>query len=292
MRRGGMGAALLALALSSWAGCAMPSRVGSTALGFFVSSQSPQDVTTLANRLGVQVQGFSGYTSRSSWAAIGNYQPPPTALRLYLGVAMSPDNGSPAQTPANLAVYQKLGQSLVNAGQSYAIVRVGWEWSTTFYSWGVQNTTPAQYVTAFDDIVTTMRSVPGQHFLFDWCAAVGALPTNGAYTASYPGDQYVDYIGTDEYDNPVTSWADVLNMVTGLSYTANFAQAHDKFMSIPEWGLDGYDDPTFINLMHGFIADPNNHVAYSSYFSYDGAVDSVITQFPSSQAAFTQDFRG
>ena len=291
MRRGGTGAALAVLALSVLAGCSLH-RVGSTALGFFVSSQRPSDVTALAGRLGVDVQGISGYTSSSSWGAIGGYQPPSTSLRLYLGVSMNPNGSSPAQTPSNLGVYEELGRSLVNAGQSYAILRVGWEWSTTFVPWGVQNTTPAQYVTAFDDIVTAMRTVPGQHFLFDWCAAEGAVPTNGPYAASYPGDQYVDYIGTDVYDNPTVSWADGLNTIGGLSYTVSFAQQHGKYVSIPEWGLDGYDDPMFINLMAGFIANPGNDVAYSSYFSDDAAVDSAITQFPSSQAAFTADFGG
>jgi hypothetical protein len=288
MRRGGMAAALLVLALSTMAGCSLP-HVPSNALGLFVGSQSPGDTEALASHLGVQIQGISGYTSQSSWAAIGDYQPPSTPLRLYLGVAMSPTDGSPAQTPANLAVFQQLAQNLVNGGQAYAILRVGWEWSTTYFSWGVQNTTPAQYVSAFDDIVTTMRSVAGQHFLFDWCAADDVTPTNGSYAASYPGDQYVDYIGTDQYDSS-TPWADTLDTVGGLSYTVDFAQAHGKFVSIPEWGLDGVDDPSFINLMHAFIVNPNNDVGYSSYFSYDGSINSDITQFPSSQAAFTQDF--
>src|ERR1700722_14993405 len=119
MRRGGIGAAVV-LALSMVAGCSLP-HVPSNALGLFVGSQSPGDVDALAGRLGVAVQGISGYTSQSSWAAIGTYQPPSTSLRLYLGVSMSPTNGSPAQTPANLGVYQELAQNLVNGGQSYAI---------------------------------------------------------------------------------------------------------------------------------------------------------------------------
>jgi hypothetical protein len=291
MRRGGIGAGLVVLALSTVTGCGLP-HASSNALGLFVSSQSPTDVQALAKRLGVQVQGISGYTSQASWADIGTYKPPSTSLRLYLGVTMSPDNGSPAQTPANLGVYQQLGQNLVNGGQPYAILRIGWEWSTTHFSWGVQNTTPAQYVTAFDDVVTTMRSVPGQHFFFDWCGAVGEVPTNGSYAASYPGDQYVDYIGTDQYDNPGSNWGDLLNTVGGLSYTVDFAKAHGKFASVPEWGLNGSDDPAFVNLMHGFIANPDNDIGYSSYFSYSGAVDSDITQFPNSQAAFTQAFGG
>ena len=222
--------------------------------------RAPSDVDALANHLGVPVEGISGYTSQSSWGAIGSYQPPATGLRLYLGVAMSPSNSSPAQTPANLGVYQQLAQNLVNGGQPYAIVRIGWEWSTTYFSWGVQNTTPAQYVTAFDDIVTTMRSVPGQHFFFDWCAAADTTPTNGSYAASYPGDQFVDYIGTDQYDNPGYSWTATLDTVGGLAYTVNFAKAHGKFASVPEWGLNGSDDAAFVNDMYGFITNPNNDV--------------------------------
>jgi len=290
MRRGGFGVALLVLALSMITGCGLPV-ASSNGLGLFVSSQSPSDVEALANHLGVQVQGISAYTSQSSWAAIGTYQPPSTSLRLYLGVAMSPADASPAQTPSNLAVYQELAQNLVNGGQPYAILRVGWEWSTTYFSWGVQNTTPAQYVTAFDDIVTTMRSVPGQHFLFDWCAAADVTPTNGPYAASYPGDQFVDYVGTDQYDNAGSSWSATLDTVGGLAYTVNFAKAHGKYVSVPEWGLNGVDDPAFVNDMHGFISNPGNDVGYSSYFSDDAVVDSDITQFPNSEAAFTQDFR-
>ena len=290
MRRGGIGVALVVLALSTVTGCSLP--VGSSnALGLFVSSQTPSGVTALANRLGVPLEGISGYTSQSSWAAIGTYQPPTTSLRLYLGVTMSPDNGSPAQTPSNLGVYRQLAQNLVNGGQAYAILRVGWEWSTTHFSWGVQNTTPAQYVAAFDDIVTTMRSVPGQHFFFDWCAAADETPTNGSYAASYPGDQYVDYIGTDQYDNPGYSWAATLDTVGGRSYTVDFAKAHGKYVSVPEWGLNGADDPAFINDMHSFIENPADEVGYSSYFSYNGAVDSDITQYPNAEAAFSADFK-
>ena len=289
MRRGGW-VALVALAVTL-VGCNLKTQ-SAEALGFFVPSQSPADVTALATRLGVQVEGISGYTDGSSWATIGDYQPPSTNLRLYLGLSMSPDDGSPAQTPAHLSEYQQVAENLVAGGQAYAIVRIGWEWSSTLFSWGVQNTTPAQYVTAFDDIVTTMRSVPGEHFLFDWCALSGAAPTNGPYAASYPGDQYVDFIGTDVYDdNSVQDWDTNLSTPGGLAYTVAFAKAHDKAASVPEWGLDGQDDPTFIDLMSAFIGNPANDVGYSSYFSdASGAVNSDITQFPASAAEFTRDF--
>jgi hypothetical protein len=284
--------AAVALIFLGVSGCTRPAGLAPVGLGLFVPSQQPGDVLALAHQLGTQVQGVSAYTDGTSWATIGSYQPPATSLRLYLSVNMSPDNGSPAQTPANLDVYRQLAQNLVNANQPYAIVRIGWEWSATFFSWGTQNTTPAQYVTAFDDIVTTMRTVPGQHFLFDWCAASGAVPTNGSFDQSYPGDAFVDYVGTDQYDNPVVSWDQGLSMTGGLGYVANFARAHGKLMSIPEWGLSGADDPAFIDNMHAFIANWLNDVGYTSYFSYAGNIDSDITHFPNAMAQFTKDFGG
>ncbi len=280
---------VLALGLASLGGCAS-TVTASPPLGIFLPSQSPRQDLSLAHRLGVTIQGVSMYTTGTTWATIGKYRPPPTSLRLFLSVSMSPGDGKPSQTPAHLSVYRSLAENLVRGGQSRAIVRIGWEWSAPFFSWGTENTTPGQYVTAFRDIVKAMRSVPRQHFLFDWCANSGSVPSNGPYAASYPGDAYVDYIGTDQYDNPGTSWSQDLNSTGGLLYTAAFAKAHGKLVSVPEWGLNGSDDPTFIDLMHTFIAAPGNRVGYSSYFSDDLAVNSDITLFPKAAIEFRRDF--
>ena len=262
----------------------------SAALGLFVPSQNPTDAVTLAKQLGITLQGVSGYTTGTTWATIGKYEPPTTSLRLFLSVSMSPDDGKPSQTPAHLGVYRELAQNLVTGGQARAIVRIGWEWSAPYFSWSPQHTTPGQYVTAFRDIATTMRRVPGEHFQFDWCSNSGSVPTNGPFAASFPGDAYVDYVGTDQYDNPGTSWIDDLNSIGGLAYTVAFAKAHGKRVSIPEWGLNGNDDPTFVDLMHSFIADPGNEVAYSSYFSDAGAINSDITLFPHAEVELTREF--
>lgn len=282
-------ATLVLLLVVSVAGCNLRAHPAS-GLGFFVPSQNPSDVNALASSLDVEAQGISGYTDSTSWSTIADYSPPSTSLRLYLGLSMSPDGASPAQTPDHLSVFEQVAQRLVAAGQAYAIVRIGWEWSADFFSWGAQNTSPAQYVTAFDDIVTAMRSVPGQHFLFDWCAASGAAPSGSSYAQWYPGNQYVDYVGTDVYDEPGQSWGTILDAPSGLAQTVSFARANGKLVSIPEWGLDGTDDPAFIDDIYNFIANPADLVAYSSYFSDAGSVDSDISQFPQSAAEFTADF--
>ena len=162
-----------------------------------------------------------------------------------------------------------------------------------------------------------MRSVEGQAFQFIWEGADpqdGSYP--GAYTAddSYPGDAYVDYIGTDTYDqswnngcgipfnNTITAAESNCNWATGglpsLTRVADFAAAHGKPVVFPEWGLairgDGHgmgDDPVFIQQMAAWIS--SHDVAFDIYFNFDvsGQVDAITDgNFPASLATYRSAF--
>ena len=69
-------------------------------------------------------------------------------------------------------------------------------------------------------------------------------------------------------------------------------------MSLPEWGLwqrtDGHgggEDPNYIRRMAAFMADPANHVAYQSYFEYDGPDGPhTLTTFTQSGAEYRKLF--
>ena len=69
-------------------------------------------------------------------------------------------------------------------------------------------TTPsaeASFAAYFQQIVTAMRSVPGEQFRFVWNPDAGAFTQSGySVAAAYPGNAYVDVIGLDAYDQ---SWA-------------------------------------------------------------------------------------
>lgn len=265
--------------------------------GFFVSNQSPSSVTSLGNSIGATTNAMTMYTTGSgSFSTIGSWTPPSTSLRVLLSVNMNPDNSDPTQVPANQGVFKTLAQNLVNGNQANAIIRIGWEWSGNWFAWSKSG--PAAYVTAFDDIVTQMRSVSGQHFMFDWCSNAGSTPTSGTWASWYPGDNYVDIIGSDHYDSTsstspsaaTANWNNNLNQPGGLAYTVNFAAAHNKYVSIPEWGLNGVDDPTYIDLMSAFVKNPANRVYYESYFSDALSINSDITQFHNSYVEFGKDF--
>ncbi len=94
-----------------------------------------------------------------------------------------------------------------------------------------------------------MRSVPGADFRFDFAPSRGrdAIP----WTECYPGDDYVDVIGMDSYDQPPgVSFTEQIKEPYGLQAQVDFAQAHGKPVSYPEWGLfRNGDNPDYIRQM-------------------------------------------
>ena len=139
-----------------------------------------------------------------------------------------------------------------------------------------------------------MRSVKGAERLqFCWNPALGwqQFPAEGAY----PGDDYVDIVGLDVYDEswgqdtyPLPegatpeeaerrrdrAWNDVIyggNM--GIKSWSDFAHKHGKLLAFPEWSISkredghgGLDNPKFVERMHEFIQNPANNVYFSCHF--------------------------
>jgi hypothetical protein len=200
--------------------------------------------------------------------------------------------------------WRALASALVANGQPNAILRLGWEFNGDWFPWAARSN-PGQFASAFRRIVTTMRSVPGAGGLrFDWNPGHGPryVPE-----AAYPGDAYVDIIGLDIYDqtfgprfvDPAARWADFMNRPYGLRWHRDFARAHGKPMSFPEWGIGDRhvagarpDNPLFIRNLADWIAV--NDVAYQSYFDFDKPGDGFhrlqTGRFPASAAAYQAAF--
>ena len=107
--------------------------------------------------------------------------------------------------------------------EANAILRLGWEFNGNWFPWSVGSSTDAANFVAFwRQIVTTMRAVPGEKFKFLWNPN-GPSPTTYRPDQAYPGNAYVDYVGTDVYDNfwgtpftPPAAWAHQLTQQWGL----------------------------------------------------------------------------
>ena len=171
--------------------------------------------------------------------------------------------------------FYDLGELLVKDGLGNTVIELGREMNGTWYEWS-EHRAPASeadaYILAWRQIVTTMRSVPGQHFKFLWTVYMSGT----SVAESWPGGAYVDYIGTDIFDwyggagptYPHTAsgaldheekWQQILTAEPGgLNWMAAFSRATGKPVIIPEWGLDfhafgGQDDPLFITNMMAWL---------------------------------------
>jgi hypothetical protein len=241
-------------------------------------------------------------SSRSPWCWAA------TGLPMTFSVSMLPADGvSTLEAGARGdydAHFRTIARNFVAEGQPNAIVRLGWEFNFGWYPWAAAKN-PTAWVAYWRRIVTAMRSVPGQNFRFDWTPAIG----QGDIAAElvWPGDAYVDIVGLDVYNqtwaSPVPTAAELWNMFLtqsyGLNWHRDFALAHGKAMSYPEWGTgtrpDGHgmgDDPLFIANMAAWIAA--NNVAYHDYWDYQAPdYDAKLSNgnFKQAGAAFKAAFR-
>ncbi|CAL9461199.1 hypothetical protein SUDANB140_02649 [Streptomyces sp. enrichment culture] len=131
--------------------------------------------------------------------------------------------------------YRALAERLVELKVPDTVLVLGWEMNGTTYTHRC-GPDPQAWKTYWNRIVTTMRSVPGQKFRFDFAPSRGrdAVP----WTQCYPGDATVDIIGMDSYDQPRgMPFDEQVKEPYGLQAHVDFAKAHNKPVSYPEWGL-------------------------------------------------------
>jgi hypothetical protein len=131
--------------------------------------------------------------------------------------------------------FRALAEKLVALNVPDTILVLGWEMNGTTYAHRC-GPDPEAWKAYWNRVVTTMRSVPGQEFRFDFTPSRGrdAVP----WTRCYPGDDTVDIIGMDTYDQPEgLSFAEQVTEPYGLQAHVDFAKSHNKPISYAEWGL-------------------------------------------------------
>ncbi len=279
-------------------------------LGVYNGAGNVDGVDQFGEWLGHRLTRALEYVDGRSWSTIES----PTwetgawtgsGYRMDFSIPIIPDSGGSITTGASGAYnshFVKLGQTLVAKGQADAIVRPGYEFNGNWVRWAA-SPNPGAWAAYFRQIVTSMRSVPGQDFEFEWNPSLGRVDV--APDQAYPGDQYVDYIGLDVYDkswianweDPVARWNDFMDQPYGLRWHRDFAAQHGKPMTFPEWGLvsqpqghGGGDNPYFIEQMYEWIR--TNNVANHYYFEYDadGQHELMSGQFPNAAARFRELF--
>jgi hypothetical protein len=273
--------------LTSTATSTLPAPSGS---GVYVGAGSPTVLSSFSTWRGRKANFAVDYLATDSWSNIERptwwlNQWKSTGTTLVLGVPMLIDDPSTTLAEGAKGTYdvhfKTLAQTLVSNGYGAATLRVGWEMNGDWYRWSAKSN-PTAWITYYRRIVSTMRSVSGQKFTFDWTMNLGAsaMPAE----AAYPGDAYVSYVGVDAYDwrwgdstiTPQDRWKWILGQSYGLEWVAQFAAAHGKRVAVPEWGLaetsamsggGGGDDPYYIRSMLDWTRAHN--VIYEAYFNWN-----------------------
>ncbi len=183
---------------------------------------------------------------------------------------------------AFLSHARALARNLVAAGLGRSVIRLAHEANDSGSPYWI-GSTPAQWQLwrqFWRRTVIAMRSVPGAHFLFDWCINAYWQPV--PLRDWYPGDDVVNIVGIDAYDSGVPvgedRWTRIYTQPDGIRDVLRFAKAHGKPVSLPEWGLapadakslGGGSDPAYIDGIAQIVR--NNRIAYQSYFyNHDSA---------------------
>lgn len=161
----------------------------------------------------------------------------------------------------------------------------GWFW------WGAGHATNGEYIELYRYIVEYLRDVKNVHnLLYAYC---------GYTMDAYPGDDFVDIIGTDTYDNETTldasrSW--IQTTVKRIETTVDWADSHGKIPALTEFGKlmhksdsDTVNPHWFTELLAAIKSSPKaSRIAYMMTWANWGE-DQCWTPWPGT--AIADDFR-
>ncbi|WP_419876160.1 glycosyl hydrolase [Candidatus Pristimantibacillus sp. PTI5] len=138
----------------------------------------------------------------------------------------------------------------------------GWFW------WGAKTTTTSEYVEIYRYTVEYLRDQKDVHSLLYVYSPNGTFAGSEAnYLTTYPGDDYVDILGMDQYDNQQNPGSETfLNLlVDDLAMVSKLADAKGKIATFSEFGYSpqgmlqqgNADTAWFTRMLNAIKSDPD-----------------------------------
>jgi Glycosyl hydrolase family 26 len=259
-----------------------------------VAAHTLTEANAWATFRGSPVDVVVTYTDRSSWQTItepwigsDRDEFDQFAGTWVISQPLFPDSGPDKGNLASCAAgdydyhWRAFGRWLVAQGRGNTFVRLGWEFNGSWFAWSAVD--PAQWISCFRHASVALRQ-GSPTVRIDWNFNAHSSTDVANAFALYPGDQYVDVIGVDAYDQypPSTTSAafdQQCDGVDGLCGAISFARAHNKLFSVPEWGVVGSgskaasvgqaggDNPLYISEMRTLFVNNADILAYEAYFN-------------------------
>ena len=228
------------------------------------------------------------YTDRSSWESMTRDSD--WVFEFYAGFdgalvisqGLTPEGGgahdlAACARGAHDGLWRDFGAVMTRHGRGDSVVRLGWEFNGDFMPWHAAD--PATWITCYRRAADGIRAT-NPDVLLDWTInGHGTSPgvCGGVSTTCYPGDEYVDIVGIDNYDHwpasgSAAEFAATAAAPEGLDWLYAFARRRGKLFSVGEWGVvptgdAGRENPEFVRWMHAWFAAHADGLAYEAYFS-------------------------
>lgn len=138
----------------------------------------------------------------------------------------------------------------------------GWFW------WGAATTTKSEYAELYRYTVEYLRDVKDVHnFLYVFSPNGSFNGNESEYLTTYPGDQFVDILGMDQYDNKENAGSEAFlnGLVKDLKMISQLAQDKGKIVTLSEYGYSAAGMKTtgnnelewFTKVLNAIKADPD-----------------------------------
>ena len=227
--------------------------------------------------------------------------------KLDIAIPFFPDNSGNLRDCANGAYdnqWKQFATLMVSRNRGNSYIRPAWEFNGDWFPGNMASNTN-DWIGCFRKVVTAIRSVAPQvriEWIMNGHGSKPNAPPGGNAWSVYPGDQYVDVIGIDNYDiwmpaRDEVEWSVQCGGLHGPCYIIDQARARKKLFSVPEWGIsnkgadgnpvtgvtsrdrpNGGDNPFFIRKMKEVLLKNADIMAHESYFttSEKGNVNSEL----------------
>lgn len=139
---------------------------------------------------------------------------------------------------------------------------LSWENQTHWFWWGSTWCTKEQYNTLWQFTVDYLRDTLNVHnLIYVISPSLPYVESGDGYFTRYPGDNYVDIFGIDDYE--IFGYKD--RYKRALTTVANHALAHNKPAAISEIGLEGMDKA---GLFTDYFLEPVKNDPITSNYLY------------------------
>ena len=160
-----------------------------------------------------------------------------------------------------------------NGKQIPIIFRPFHEFDGNWFWWGANYCTAEEYISVYRFTVNYLRDTKNVHNILFAFSPDNSYTTSSSYLSRYPGDDYVDVLGMDNYgdfDNKGTSGASLAN--SKLKLISDLAISKNKIAALTETGYRVTSTTPAINnwfstYLYDAITNNNLQIAYVMFWS-------------------------